>query len=74
MNPIVRSFLIWGVGFLFIIYFAGTVRIAWPMLTHGGSAKTSISSILTILYVRILIMAFLVFLFRLLRKNRQPRQ
>jgi hypothetical protein len=74
MNPILRSFLIWGIGFIFIIYLAGTVRIAWPLLTHGGSAKAPTSSILTILYVRVLIMALLVYLFRLLRRNRQPRQ
>lgn len=73
MNPILRSFLSWGIGFVFIIYFAGTVRIGWPLLTHGGSANAPTSSILTILYVRVLIMAFLVFLFRLVRRGREPR-
>lgn len=74
MKPALRYFLLWVIGLFFFIYVAGTVRIAWPLITHGGSANAPTSNILTILYVRALIVAFLIYLFRLVRRSGKPRK
>lgn len=74
MKPALRYFLLWVVGLILFVYLAGTIRIVWPMFTHGGQANAPTSNILTIVYVRILIMAFLTYLFRLIRQSGKPRE
>lgn len=72
MNRTLRGFLIWALGILLLVYVAGTVRLAWPLLTGYGTQGVPTSSIIGGFYFRLVIMGIFFYVFLRLRRNRPP--
>jgi len=74
MSPALRTFLIWGLGILLLVYVAGTLRLAWPLLTGQGRHGAPIAPIVAGFYIRLVVMGIILYLFERLRRGRAPRK
>ena len=74
MNQTLRTVLIWTLGILLLVYVAGTIRLAWPLLTGHGTQGVPTSSIIGGFYFRLVIMGIFFYVFLRLRRDRPPRE
>jgi len=74
VNPALRTFLIWLIGILLLVYVAGTVRLAWPLLMGQGTQGAPKLSIFAGFYFRLVIMGIFFYVFLRLRRGRAPRE
>lgn len=74
LNPALRTVLLWALGLLLIVYVAGTLRLAWPLLTGQGTHGAPVAPIVAGFYMRLVLMGIILYLFERLRRGRAPRR
>lgn len=74
LNPALRTVLLWALGLLLIVYVAGTLRLAWPLLTGQGTRGAPVAPIVAGFYMRLVLMGIILYLFERLRRGRPPRR